>query len=99
VPIIYFSYMSLFNIKFKIIQTILNDYLFYNLGSKCQYDNLTIYDKIGTFDELSKHVIGTYCGDNTPNSFTFMNSVMLIFMSDNSVGKKGFEIHYEFQGN
>lgn len=71
--------------------------MFYNLGSKCQYDNLTIYDKIGTFDD-SKHVIGTYCGDKTPNPFTFVNSVMLIFMSDYSVGKKGFEVHYELQG-
>ncbi|XP_022177373.1 cubilin-like [Myzus persicae] len=67
-------------------------------GSKCRYDNLTIYDKIGAFDDKSKHIIGTYCGDHAPSTFTFVNSVMIIFMSDNSVGKKGFEIHYELQG-
>lgn len=70
----------------------------YKLGSKCRYDNLTIYDKIGAFDDQSKHVIGTYCGDHVPKTFTFVNSIMLIFVSDESIGKKGFEINYEFQG-
>ncbi|KAL5234243.1 hypothetical protein ACI65C_001653 [Semiaphis heraclei] len=67
-------------------------------GSNCRYDNLTIYDKIGKFDDQTKHAIGTYCGNHSPNTFTFVNSVMMIFMSDSSIGKKGFEIHYELQG-
>uniref|UniRef100_A0A2H8TEF1 Cubilin n=1 Tax=Melanaphis sacchari TaxID=742174 RepID=A0A2H8TEF1_9HEMI len=64
-------------------------------GSKCRYDNLTIYDK---FDDQTKHIIGSYCGDNIPKTLKFLNSVMMIFMTDYSVGKKGFEIYYELQG-
>lgn len=72
-------------------------FFFFNLG-KCRYDNLTIYDKVGIFDDQTKHTIGTYCGDTAPKTFTFLHSVMMIFMTDYSVGKKGFEVHYEMQG-
>ena len=68
------------------------------LGFKCRYDNLTIYDKVGPFDEKTRHAIGSYCGDRGPNTLTFVSSVMMIFISDISVGKKGFEIYYEIQG-
>jgi len=70
----------------------------FNLDTKCRFDNLTIYDKVGIFDDKTKHVIGSYCGDHGPNKLIFLNSVMIIFMTDSSVGKKGFEIHYELQG-
>jgi len=49
-------------------------------------------------DDPTHNVFGTYCGDNRPKTFTFMNNVMMIFMTDSTLGKKGFEIHYELQG-
>lgn len=68
------------------------------IGSNCIYDNLTLYDRIGSGNQ-TKRLIDTYCGDRIPNKLTLKNSVMLILKTDQSSVYKGFEIDYELQGN
>lgn len=60
----------------------------------CNFDNLTIYNTAGVFDKQTQYFVGTYCGTYVPHSMTFKNSVMMIFQTDNYLGKNGFEIQY-----
>lgn len=66
--------------------------------SMCRYDNLTIYDKVGKFSDETKFFIGSYCGTSIPQTFTIMDSVMMIFTTDFFTSEKGFEIHYYILG-
>lgn len=60
----------------------------------CTFDNLTIYNTAGVFDKQTQHFVGTYCGTDVPHSMTFKNSVMMIFQTDDYIGKNGFDIQY-----
>lgn len=68
------------------------------IDSRCRYDNLTLYNKIGNFADHTEHFIGLYCGDRSPSKMTFENSAMIIFSTDSSVTTDGFEIHYGLNG-
>lgn len=76
----------------------INDYHFYECAeSRCLYDNLTIYNKAGVFDDQTKHFVGSYCGNNVPRPMTFMDSVMMILKTDYFYTFTGFEIQYAIQ--
>ncbi len=55
------------------------------------YDQLDIYDG----PSVSSPLIGSYCNDNPPTVITGTgNAITLNFISDGSVTKQGFEIHW-----
>ncbi|XP_050435751.1 cubilin [Adelges cooleyi] len=67
--------------------------------ANCRYDNLTIYDKPHeNINAKSLHLIGTYCGKNSPNVLTLNSHVMLLFKTDSSGTYSGFEIEYDTEG-
>ncbi|XP_050535178.1 cubilin [Daktulosphaira vitifoliae] len=71
----------------------------FDLEESCRYDNLTIYNKLDVFnDKKSTNLMGTYCGTNSPLTLTFSDHVMLLFRTDETVEKKGFEIYYDTMG-
>lgn len=74
-------------------------YILYEcVGSRCIYDNLTIYSQVSGDEDETNHFVGSYCGKNIPNTLTIKNGVTMIFISDTSVSYKGFEILYELPG-
>lgn len=72
----------------------------FSLDNDCNYDNLTVYERNMYGNIYSTNTfIGTYCGEHAPQSLTLRNEVIIIFQTDLSFRQKGFEIHYEIDGN
>lgn len=59
---------------------------------------MTVYNKIGNFSDHTEHIIGLYCGDRVPSTLTLKNSAMIIFSTDMTSTRDGFEILYDLQG-
>lgn len=67
-------------------------------GSKCLYDNLTIYKRPDYASDqytVEPEKVGTYCGVNNPGKFRHRGMSSLIFKSDRWVERKGFQIEYK----
>ncbi|XP_050497170.1 cubilin-like [Diabrotica virgifera virgifera] len=59
----------------------------------CKFDNLTIAGK--TFPGSYVYTRNTYCGDNSPESVRMRGTVILTFMTDRWVTKRGFKLEYK----
>ncbi|XP_023314262.1 cubilin homolog isoform X1 [Trichogramma pretiosum] len=57
--------------------------------AECRYDNLTI--RRGQFEREK-----IYCGDNGPEQKNAPGRLVIVFRSDNSIGRQGFKFHYSF---
>lgn len=65
-------------------------------GSKCMYDNITIYknpDYSYVFP-VTPEKVGTYCGMSNPGKFRHRGVSSVIFKTDRWVERKGFQIEY-----
>ncbi|KJH43150.1 CUB domain protein [Dictyocaulus viviparus] len=59
--------------------------------SQCKYDSASIYDG----GDTNALLVGTFCGAVPPPMFmSSMNQIFLLFTSDASVSRQGFEINY-----
>lgn len=70
------------------------DFAVETTGSRCMYDNITIYknpDYIYIFPPVPEKV-GTFCGIANPGSFRHKDVTTIIFKSDRWVERKGFYI-------
>lgn len=66
--------------------------------NQCYYDNLTIYNEVGVFDDQTNHTIGIFCGTFGQKILKISDKVMMIFKSDQIFNLKGFEIHFVAKG-
>ena len=61
----------------------------------CRYDSLSIYE--GASD--ASPLLGTYCDSSVPHGFiSSSNEIFLWFKTDNSDGRKGFQLEYKSLG-
>ena len=80
---------SFINLKFL-------DFAVETTGTKCMYDNITIYKNPDyTYSyPVTPEKVGTYCGVKNPGKFRHKDVSTIIFRSDRWVERKGFQIEY-----
>ena len=64
------------------------------IGSRCMYDNLTIYKLIDWMIPKTFEKHGVYCGTKSPEKLRFKEKASIVFRTDRWIEKKGFQLEY-----
>lgn len=64
------------------------------IGSRCMYDNITIYKLIDWMIPATYEKHGVYCGMKAPEKLRFKQKAVIVFRSDRWIEKRGFQLEY-----
>lgn len=95
-PNLYCNYTLVSSVSQAFINLRFLDFAIETTGTKCMYDNITIYknpDYSYSYPAVPEKV-GTYCGVSNPGKFRHRDVSTIIFRSDRWVERKGFQIEY-----
>lgn len=74
------------------------DFAVETTGSKCMYDNITIWKSSDYYYagvSSTPEKVGTYCGTSNPGKFRHREKTTIMFRSDRWVERKGFQLEYK----